>query len=501
MFQVLLVDDEPLITRGLKALLDWEDYGFEITCIAENGEEALTLLEKNDIQLLITDILMPKMTGLELIQKAKELKPQLKCVVLSGYQEFSYVKEGLLLGIENYLLKPVDKEELLKTIQSISKKLFSTMEANDQSKFTTLKENILWRLLNGEIDKSNWRERLSLYDMEVNHAFYGVSILDFEHADNENVLAAIQQFVENTFSAECLYHIDQEFIIVFGGESEVNITEYNHLLMDYLIKEQVIVGKFYLSLGNSVSEMDEIEESYLSAKESKSLQIYMEPNVIISRQIYEDRQVILKKEQEWKEKFTKELVKSQEDLKKMIDQFYCSLMKSSGFLAPSIAKKYTIDFISYIHHSLKPDEFSYHTASIEKMVYATNIPQMKGILEEYCQELLLSINHQNKMRSPIVQNVLEYIHTNYDQELSLKTFGHRFRVNPIYLGQLFQKEVGVVFSVYINHYRLKKAKELLKTTHYRAGEIGKKVGYSDTTYFYKQFKKSVGVTPTEWRNL
>ncbi|KQL52925.1 hypothetical protein AN964_04975 [Heyndrickxia shackletonii] len=501
MFRVLLVDDEPLITRGLKALLNWEDYGFEVTCFAENGEEALEILKTGDIQLLITDILMPKMTGLELIQKAKGLWPELKCVVLSGYQEFAYVKEGLLLGIENYLLKPVDKEELLKTIQTISKKLFTTLDSNDHTKFTTLKENILWRLLNGEIDKNNWRERLSLYEMEVNHPFYGVSILDFENSGDEKVVAEIARYVEDTFSADCLYQLDQEFIIVFGGESAVYITECNHLLVDYLKKEQDMVGKFYLSLGNTVNGMDEIEESYLSARECKPLQIYMEPHVLISRQVYEDRQAILKKEQEWKENFTKELVKSKENLKKMIDQFYCSLMKKSGFLAPSVAKKYTIDFISYIHHSLKPDEFSYHTASIEKMVYATNIPQMKSILEEYCQELLLSINHQNKMRSPIVQNVLEYIHANYDQELSLKTFGHRFHVNPIYLGQLFQKEVGVVFSVYINHYRLKKAKELLKATNYRAGEIGKKVGYSDTTYFYKQFKKSVGVTPTEWRNL
>ncbi|MGV3466261.1 MAG: response regulator [Heyndrickxia sp.] len=500
MFHILLVDDEPLITRGLNALLNWEDYGFEVTCIAENGEEALELLKSNDIQLLVTDILMPKMTGLELIKKAKEIRPELKCVVLSGYQEFDYIKEGLLLGIENYLVKPVDKEELLKTVQTISKKLFTAMESS-QSKFTTLKENILSRLLNGEIEKNNWRERLSLYDVEVNHAFYGVSILDFENANQEEVLAAIQQYVEERFSANYLYNSDQEMIIIFGGESDVYITECNRFLVDYLNQERERVGRFYLSLGNTVSSMDELEESYLSARECKPLQIYMEPNVLISGQVYEDRQAILKKEQEWKENFAKELVKSQEELNQMIDQFYCTLTEKAGFLAPSVAKKYTIDFISYIHHSLKPDEFSYHTASIEKLVYATNITQMKEILEEYCRELLLSINHQNKMRSPIVQNVLEYIHANYHQELSLKTFGHRFHVNPIYLGQLFQKEVGVVFSVYINHYRLKKAKELLKTTNYRAGEIGKKVGYSDTTYFYKQFKKSVGVTPTEWRNL
>ena len=116
-------------------------------------------------------------------------------------------------------------------------------------------------------------------------------------------------------------------------------------------------------------------------------------------------------------------------------------------------------------------------------------------------ELFNEINNKSDERSPIVQDVLEYMHQNYDQELSLKTLSQRFYVNSIYLGQLFQKEIGVVFSEYINHYRLEKSKELLKNTHLRAGAIGKQVGYSDTTYFYKQFKRNVGVTPTEWRNM
>ena len=184
-----------------------------------------------------------------------------------------------------------------------------------------------------------------------------------------------------------------------------------------------------------------------------------------------------------------------------IDSYFQDLTKKSTFISPPAAKKYTFDLISYIHYSLQPNDLSYYTAAVERIVYSSDIDQMKAILKEYCQELIFSIHNQVNMRSPIVQNVLDYIHAHYDQGISLKTLGQQFHVNAIYLGQLFQKEVGVVFSEYLNRYRLEKAKELLKTTHYRAGEIGKKVGYSDTTYFYKQFRKTVGTTPSEWRKI
>ncbi|MEY8742758.1 helix-turn-helix transcriptional regulator, partial [Bacillales bacterium AN1005] len=167
----------------------------------------------------------------------------------------------------------------------------------------------------------------------------------------------------------------------------------------------------------------------------------------------------------------------------------------------ALAKKYTFDLISYIHHSLQTEELCLYSAVVERIVYSSDIRQMKDILMEYCYELIFTIHDHVHLRSPIVANLLTFIHTHFDQGLSLKTLGQQFHVNAIYLGQLFQKEVGVVFSEYINRYRLEKAKELLKTTHYRAGDIGKKVGYSDTTYFYKQFKKMVGTTPSEWRKI
>ncbi|MGE8204635.1 response regulator transcription factor [Heyndrickxia sp. NPDC080065] len=502
MYKVLLVDDEPLITKGLKALIDWEDYGFEIAYTAESGEEALAYLKENPIDILITDILMEEMSGLELISETKKIQPQIKCIVLTGYQEFEFIKQGLLLGIENYLVKPVDEEELLTTVQNIGQKLNIVTGGESTRELTTLKDNILWRFMNGEIEKCDCLERLSLYHLKFNQQYYNVSILNFEHYQKANVSNEIRNFIEEHYSATCIYSPNQEIIIIFGSTSEEDLYTSNQSLVNHLRDGQNEAGIFYLSMGKPVKLIDEFEESFTYAREYSLLQLYSAPNVLISDRLSIDKQDELKKQQEFKENIVKHLVQGDEESLQMIDLFFQDFTEKTKFISPQVVKKYTFDLMSYIHYSLKSDDhLSQYTAAVERIVYSSDSHQMKTILQEYCNELISSINNQVNLRSPIVQNVLGFIHAHYDEGLSLKTLGQQFHVNAIYLGQLFQKEIGVVFSEYLNRYRLEKAKELLKTTHYRAGEIGKKVGYSDTAYFYKQFKKNIGTTPSEWRKI
>lgn len=501
MFKVLLVDDEPIITQGLQVFLNWEDYGFEVVFIAQNGAEALSYIRENTVDLLISDIMMPKMTGLELIEQAKKLKPKLACIVLSGYQEFDYVRQGMQLGIENYLLKPVDEDELIKTVQTVSQKLYASLNERHNPVFTTLKDNTLWRLLNGEIEKGEWQERLELYDMSLLQPFYSVSILNFKNDNNTVLSKNLRRYIEENYPATCLYNPDQELIIIFSSESENDLVAYHSRLVEYLNQIEDKIQGYYLTMGNAVASMEKLEESYLLARGLTLYQVYLEPNMLILNKISTEKKNLLKVRQEYKADMAKHVMRSKEDAVKGIELFFDSLNIKNSYVSHVVVRTYTIDLISYIHHSVQIDKYYKHTAAIEKLVYASDIEQIAEILEDYIDELIHTINNQNDIRSPIVRNVLEYMHVNYNQELSLKTLGGRFHVNPIYLGKLFQEELGIVFSEYINHYRLEKAKELLKNTHLRTGDIGKQVGYADTTYFYKQFKKYVGATPSEWRNI
>ncbi|MGD6940993.1 response regulator transcription factor [Cytobacillus gottheilii] len=501
MYKVLLADDEPIITKGLAAILDWEDYGFEIVHTAESGEEALSIIKEHPIDILITDILMGEISGLDLIQEVKGIRPEIKSIVLTGYQEFDFVKRGLLLEIENYLVKPVDEEELLKTLQSVGRKLKAEASGATTPEVSSMLDNTLWSFLNGEVDRHDCLERLALYHIEINQPFYNVSILNIEHFHKADVIKDIRQFLEEQYSALCLNNPNQEMVIIFGGESKEDLLKQNQRLVHDLREEDRETGLFYLAMGKPVPLFDELENSLMMAREQSSLQVYLEPNVLISGLQVVDRQDELKRLQEFKENILKRLMNEEEESLELINLFFKELTEKPNMISPQIGKKYAFDLISYIHHSLKPEDLSLYTAVVERIVYSSDIGQIKEIVTEYCYELILTIHNHVHLRSPIVQNVLQHIHSHYDEGLSLKTLGQQFHVNAIYLGQLFQKEVGVVFSEYLNRYRLEKAKELLKTTHYRAGDIGKKVGYSDTTYFYKQFKKIIGTTPSEWRKI
>lgn len=500
-FKVLLVDDEPLITRGLEALVDWEDYGFEIAYISEDGEDALQYIKEHKIDLLVTDIVMPKRTGLELIEEARKYQSELKCMILSGYEEFDYVKQGIKLGIENYLVKPVDEVELVQTVQSISEKLLTMNQKVVDDSTYTLKRNTLWRLVNDEISQSEWKQRLSFYDIDSSRPFYSVSSLEFSHLDGEDIYAKTTQKIEGQFGGYCITGSNQEILIILHADEEEALYEKNEQLAIYLKNECPDIGTFYIVMGDPVDSMDQISESYFQAREYSLYQIVIEPNTVISNRVHIDKHTLLKNQQNYKSDLVKRILDSHETVEEGIDLFFQFLSKKNEFFSLTVARKYTIDLVTYIHYSIQDVKHYKHTATIEKLVHVTEKQAIKETLRDYCLDLVKAIDEQHDIRSPIIQNVLDYMHTYYNGELSLKTLSQRFHVNPIYLGQLFQKEMGVVFSEYINHFRLEKAKELLTTTHFRAGEIGKQVGYSDTAYFYKQFKRHVGITPTEWRKI
>lgn len=500
MYKVLLVDDEPLITEGLQALVDWEDYGFEVVQRLENGQEALAYLERNEIDLLVTDIVMPKKTGLELIAEVQKINPTIKTIILSGYEEFDYIKKGIALGIENYLIKPVDEDELVQTIKGIGDTLSDNreqlLEAED-----VLKENTIWRLLRNEIKTEEWQERMTFYRFEKDQATYVAAIIDFLNIPNEAAFIKVKRAIDDRFGTHSVAGSNGELVFISSGEHEQALSETLQQIASFLKEQVAEIGTFYIATGHVVNRLDQISDSYFKARENSLYQIIVEPNSVISNKTHVDRYSLLKSQQHYKTEMVKAIHESKGAVAILIDDFYKHLSQNNQYLVPAVSRKYTIDLVTYIHHSIQDVKHYNHTIAIEKLVQARSNEQIKKILTEYCDELIDAISQMDEKRSPIIKDVLEYIHASYAKELSLKTLSQRFHVNSIYLGQLFQKEMGIVFSEYINHLRIEKAKELLKTTHLTAGEIGRQVGYSDTTYFYKQFKKYVSVTPTEWRKV
>ncbi|MCH1625219.1 response regulator transcription factor [Fredinandcohnia quinoae] len=498
MYNVFLVDDEPFIIEGMKALVPWEDYGLKVVGEASNGLEALEKLENCHIDILLTDIMMPKMDGLQLISRLREQNPSTKCIVLSGYQEFKYVKKGMELGIENYLLKPVNEQELFSTLMNSIEKLDKSTE--DEEAYTILRDNTIWRSLNQDIDEKEWRERLDLYHLEFDCQNITVVLMQIANQAEVQQVSSIRKKIEKVFHSVCITNPDGELILILSFKDQDDLMKKLNEV-DQLVAT-TISCKYHISVGSIVRSTIEMYKSYQHAKELSSYRLVHVDSGLITDELAAQ--------------FTDPFVSTSyllDDLKryiigsdkekaiKWIRGAFDQIDESKRKIAPTSIRGFAIDIITSLQKEVTLNTTDQTVDIVKQILEAHSMERLVAILIGFFNEILTKLEEKSQQRSPIIQSVVQYIQEHYHEELSLKTLSYRFHINSIYLGQLFQKETGLVFSEYINHLRLEKAKQLLRETHLKAGIIGKQVGYADSAYFYKQFKKVVGITPSAWRTM
>lgn len=215
MFRVFIVDDEPFIVEGLYDIIDWAEAGLEIVGHAGNGQKALEALQETTVDILLTDISMPVMNGLDLIRNARTRHPDLKVIVLSGFDEFTYLKEGMMLGIENYLLKPINIKELKATLYNTVEKLNSYKETRLVQAYSKqiLKDNTLQRWLTHQIAPAEFYERADLLGINLDCSYIAVCVLRIE-SDAAEVFETLSQRVEAYDWLTSFYDMDGDIVLL-----------------------------------------------------------------------------------------------------------------------------------------------------------------------------------------------------------------------------------------------------------------------------------------------
>ncbi|MET3322454.1 UNVERIFIED_ORG: two-component system response regulator YesN [Peribacillus simplex] len=497
MYNVFLVDDEPFIIEGMRALVPWEDYGLKVVGEASNGSEAIKKLETCHVDILLTDIMMPIMDGLELISTLKERHPNTKYIVLSGYEEFEYVKKGMKLGIENYLLKPVNEQELISTLENSIEKLEKS--TNNEEAYTILRDNTIWRCLNQDIDAKEWRERVELYSLEFDGQNLAVVLMQISDGEHENS-SFFRKRVEELFQSVCIINPDGELILLVSFNCEdglkKKLDELNMLFAGY------VSGKYHINVGSFVCSTSELYKSYQRAKELSSYRLVLKESGLITDELTKQyTQASFSTSNELDDLKRYIVGSEQEKAFLWIKGAFDEINKSTKKVAPTIIRGFAIEIVTSIQKDVSSHANDQTVGIVKRILEAYSIGILVDILIDFIEGIFRTLEQKSEHRSPIIQSVVQYIQEHFYEELSLKTLSYKFHINSIYLGQLFQKETGLVFSEYINHLRLEKAKQLLRGTHLKAGIIGKQVGYSDSAYFYKQFKKAVGITPSAWRTM
>lgn len=521
MFNVFIVDDEPLILEGLHAILDWKAFDLAIVGEAENGEEALELIAEENLQvdLLITDISMPEMDGLELMRRLKADNPRLRCIVLSGYNEFIYVKEAIRIGIENYLLKPINREELHQTILNTVEQLVQDRSDRLMSdEIGHLKDNLWFRWLTRRMTLDEWTSRADLLNMKLPAHHAAVTLIKPVHPACEedegssdhaaNVRREVESGLEKAgVPAICLLNLDDDVIAVCGlpSNDESALPRLREILEELAAGLEQKLGLRPLILAGGVqSGIAQIPDSYQDAQEAMSFTLLDPDKVVWTIEDKPGDQPAARVAFSPDSEYTRLIASNDLDaLLEMVDQDIDACLETEG-VTPSQLRNAALErchsMIRMLRETAMAGDGEEYRDISERIFQAATPRRLADCIKLVARNVAEALNERSSV-SPIIKQVLQHIHNHYDEELSLKQLGQMYHTHPVYLGQLFHKETSQTFSDYVNRHRIGKAKELLAESNLKTQSIANKVGFWDSNYFYKQFKKYSGVSPTEYRSM
>jgi two-component system response regulator YesN len=506
MYKVFLTDDEPFILDGLRDALDWSSFELEIVGTAENGQSALEKLREMRADILITDISMPVMNGLELIREARSIYRDLHVIILSGFNDFDYLKQGMRLGIENYLLKPINLNELKATLEGIIEKLDSRIKGSQdwlQEDIGVLRDNIVNRWLRGEIGPGELHERAEMLGLDLDKEWIQVALGEGSFHKEALRLELHRLAERDGFGIPFTDRDGTAGVVMFPEHPEHGekiVRELLDLLQSALPGEDIRI-----SIGDVVSGEEQAGHSYEQAKKAMEF-AFIHPKLELLEYVSLANQLLSADKSlslDWSDYAKLLAAKETDRMHAKIDEDFARLAEAPG-MTPARLQNAALELILHLKLELGAIKKTTETELIRedtarRVMGAETLSAMTAIVKEIGEIAVDSLVSDTK--SPVIGQILAKIHENCAEELSLKSLSAKYNIHPVYLGRLFQKETGDSFSEYLNRFRIERAKELLGNPALKVNEIARMVGYWEMGYFYKQFKKHVGVSPTEYKSL
>ncbi len=525
MLKVLIVDDEPYVRQYLVSIIDWEKYGFYICAEAENGKEALEMIKLYSPNLVITDIKMPEIDGLELIRIAvKEMKVPAKFIILSGYDDFVYAKTVIKYNVMDYILKPIDENELLEILDRFKHEIYNDMGKNSDfsANARTLTNEIIKRLEEGEINENillyarqwlnlNEGEEACYMLVEIDNYDEWLSKLNVDERLRSSQL--IEGIIFKTIGVENALNIHRELVYRYGIIVGKNILSmYNYSIRTFA--ERLYNGfesagniKATICIGTVVRSLYDIKISFNTCHEMQRNSFF---NVCQSKIIhYDDSKDMTFSNDISSIKFFQVL---QEDIENnrldSIRQDVENLFQEikGKLISPNIIKAYIVKFEFDIFAScMNVSRWQREANSLTGKISFPDINEsrvniIKKSLIEFCIECADYLRQLKENKSNgLIYDIESYILKNYRSDISLKSISEVFYINSVYLGQLFKKKFGIYFNDYLHKLRIEEAMRLLKMTDMKIYEIAYMVGYTDNNYFGCKFEKMAGMSPKQYR--
>lgn len=494
MYRAVLADDEPFVIEGLKEAIDWAGANFEIVYSSTNPLEVLSYIQCNPVDLLITDVSMPQLSGLELIKLAKEANPLLTILVLSAYDTFEYVRTALRNGAENYLLKPLDPNELSESISSVTTHLKERSELSSTygSSMLNFRSIFIENWVKGSLEQDDFLTRAELLGINLQLPNYTVLLFSAPQADAPGMARLFDYLLSifiGNFQSHFYFETSNRLVCILS--SHETTPDMEGFLASLALVRPLLPFPFFVSVGHTVDNYEDVTKSYRNAHRylflhHTAMESYICESISplpagITRTIEQNFSKI-----------------SMED-------YWAEL---SRLLTPNLSSKQRMEFqLSVLNHGIQQTESENMEPKIfEKLKNllcdtwnCNNLAAYLKSFVETCYEVLDERREFQTNTYPYVDAVIQAVHDFSNKEISLKALASQLDMNPSYLGNIFRQQTGFYFNDYLNEERLKYAAELMETTSLKLKDIVDKTGFSSQTYFNRLFKRRFGTSPLSYR--
>ena len=534
MIKVFLVEDEIIIREAIHKMIPWAEYGFELIGEAKDGEMALPLIKKSKPDVLITDIKMPFMDGLTLSRLVKKDLPNTKIIIISGYDDFYYARQAITLGIEQYLLKPISKDEFLEVLEGIrskykkenEQKLYYQKFENEIKAYEKNAQRDFFELLVSEdVDLQRIYEQADRLQIDIMAQCYNLVLFDIgAKSDYQNVgdrysndAADVQNKIDEFFINNRSYQLfrNQQFnyaVLIKGDENEIGQITAECIEFLKTTFEQNGTLEWFVCAGKSVERLSMMSECYKEAMKSFAYR-YLGYRYVFS---YENIEKTEKDEDMNLQNIDMNAVKQEiiynflfNALDEEVDSFVKNYLQMIGGEAMR-SKMFQQYILLNLHFCLTSfaEKLGYDKTEIDDSLQFIVDERIKSTedLEKIIGSILRKGIRLREERSKgrnqsVIRTALQYMEENFtDDSLTLNRVAGVANVSANHFSALFSQEMGQTFIEYLTQLRMNRAKEQLRCTDMRSGEIALEVGYKDPHYFSFLFKKTQGCTPSEYRN-
>lgn len=531
MLKVFLAEDEFIIREGIKNNIDWQAYGYEFCGEASDGELAFPLIQKTRPDILITDIKMPFVDGLALSRLVKKELPETEIIILSGYEEFDYAKEAIQIGVARYLLKPINGETLLQEIDSVAEIILGKQKEKEiREKYQKeMEENSLrdqmdlfQHLVTGDCSMEELLSVADKLDLKIMAPWYSIVLLKIQsmkhdYEEYSGSIVVVDERIVKLAEPEHVLIFDRALegrAFLFKADSEEELLAYQK---EYLgdVKD-VLSGyanlRYFGGIGTPVNRLREIPASFEDASHAFAHRYLVAESCILDSSLlmqegaaeHEDFRISAVNPEQIDRTKMQEFLRTGDldEVVYFVDEFFGKL--DGGAMKSRIFRQYITmdayfsiaDFLNGL--GLQKDEIE--APDQDGSILQDEKSAMDYIVRIMEKALVLREKKASSRYEDVVSEVIHYIEDNYAQEeLSLNLLASHVNFSPNHLSMIFSQQTGQTLIRYLTDYRMNRAKELLRCSSKKSSVISMEVGYKDPHYFSYLFKKTQGMTPTQYR--